>query len=715
MFVDWSDFKKNLYDTKIKAKLQTNKDLSNNLYWNDIITHTQFYISKQYYDEQKTKAFNDLKEKQTVLEIYQYIENPPNMNFFMLPVFLNKHNVTKKILQRHRNKDHVLIRTCLLLCKYYNEEPKIIDELRCIGLLYNIFEENLPLYTKSKNALGDKYNEVIDFLEAVDKFLIEETELDEKYDFTFDIVKGGAIKIKNYYLETNDISNIRGASMLLDEINKKYIPELVYKELFKESIIYCGGGKTLLFVPDGKGEKLKKDLSKLIKEKTITCQSNFGCRKTKLSELSSNIYKYTMNNFDMALENQGNATTFFDNIDDDIEVYSDENSPLCEDCKLRKAVKNKLCGSCENKTRHDYCKKANNESSLGFVEDFIKFAKNKNLPIGVANNGTLEDIAKNGATNSNNTDIAIIYGDGNNMSLAIDDITSIAQMKYFSEMIDESIKDIVYYALAKVLKNTCFNIIALGGDDLFIIVPANKALDICLLIGKLFDKYFENLSREKENIKPSITMSLGFCISKYRTPIQYTFEYVQQLLKTAKKKAWDLRNTENTGTLDFMVLKNENTIGYPVNYIRKLRYNHVYEDKSKKYVDTLRPYTWKEAEKIKQTITDLSDYKTMILDFKDAITKMHPEEAKLYINYQITRDLKEEDKKLNKKHKVVEVIEDLAQVFNKNSNEVIEDLTQVFNKNSNELFLGLNYEGSIFTPWLDLSELWDFSGGDIVE
>lgn len=42
-----------------------------------------------------------------------------------------------------------------------------------------------------------------------------------------DFVKGGIIKIKQYYLETNKIPEIRGASLLLDMINSEKMKELV--------------------------------------------------------------------------------------------------------------------------------------------------------------------------------------------------------------------------------------------------------------------------------------------------------------------------------------------------------------------------------------------------------------------------------------------------------------------------------------------------------
>jgi len=70
-----------------------------------------------------------------------------------------------------------------------------------------------------------------------------------------------------------------------------------------------------------------------------------------------------------------------------------------------------------------------------------------------------------------------------------------------------------------------FEAIALGGDDIFIIVPGNRSLEITNKIIEKFDGAFEN----------KMTMSAGICIAKSSTPIRTLFEIAQYMLKSAKR------------------------------------------------------------------------------------------------------------------------------------------------------------------------------------
>ena len=123
-----------------------------------------------------------------------------------------------------------------------------------------------------------------------------------------------------------------------------------------------------------------------------------------------------------------------------------------------------------------------------------------------------------------------------------------------------------------------FEIITIGGDDVLLIVPANKALEVAQTIGEKFeerllahgDKYtlkaeIDTSQQDKAHRyspKPDprtccLSTSSGVLITAANTPIYYADKLVSQLLKSAKRHLKDLKKNAHYygGTVDFLVLK----------------------------------------------------------------------------------------------------------------------------------------------------------------
>jgi CRISPR-associated protein Cmr2 len=204
--------------------------------------------------------------------------------------------------------------------------------------------------------------------------------------------------------------------------------------------------------------------------------------------------------------------------------------------------------------------------------------------------------------------VAYIYADGNNMGGHIQKIKTPQEYQKFSQDIFNATEKSVYKALFKHLKphklqgladpeSECrnekwihpFEIIAIGGDDVMLIVPADKALAIAETLGIEFEAYLANdkdykiLNTEEYQDKihryrpitalPSaskLSMSTGVLITADATPIYYAEDLTTQLLKTAKEKAKHLKNHGYYGgTVDFMVLKTVTMISSNIQEFRK--------------------------------------------------------------------------------------------------------------------------------------------------
>jgi CRISPR-associated protein Cmr2 len=247
--------------------------------------------------------------------------------------------------------------------------------------------------------------------------------------------------------------------------------------------------------------------------------------------------------------------------------------------------------------------------------------------------------------NDCNNFVAFIYADGNNMGGYIQkSIKTPEEYRTFSQDVFEATKKSVYRSLEchlppRQLQNLPpqedsknqngdwiypFEIIAIGGDDVILIVPADKALEVAQMIGVEFEKIFLERNREKyyspEGRKskechryllpvtnPSecvLSISAGVLITSYNTPIYYMEKLAGQLLKYAKKKAKELKKSCNYhgGTIDILTLKSVTMISSSVESFRNEGLTVEGNPKLKLYAS---PYTLHEIRGLIETVRAL--------------------------------------------------------------------------------------------------------------
>ena len=204
--------------------------------------------------------------------------------------------------------------------------------------------------------------------------------------------------------------------------------------------------------------------------------------------------------------------------------------------------------------------------------------------------------------------VAYIYADGNNMGGYIQkEIKNPEEYRRFSRDIFEATEKSVYIALNKHLKPHQykpdsqsgrrskkevwihpFEILTIGGDDVMLIVPADRALAIAKTIGEEFENillqtgsYRLDNSRSSyaahryspEKAIPSeckLSMSAGVLITAEDTPIYYAQNLTNQLLKSAQKTGKKLKKDAGYfgGTIDFLVMKSVTMISSNIESFR---------------------------------------------------------------------------------------------------------------------------------------------------
>jgi CRISPR-associated protein Cmr2 len=241
--------------------------------------------------------------------------------------------------------------------------------------------------------------------------------------------------------------------------------------------------------------------------------------------------------------------------------------------------------------------------------------------------------------NVSNGFIAYIYADGNNMGGFIQKIRTTKKYQEFSEDVSKATEYAVYQALAENLHPRelrgvndpesrlqdgdlvhPFEILAVGGDDIMLIVPASQALAIAKMIGECFEKILlkqvsladveiegnYRTEQPKQPLDPSkfhryspqdaesyqqcqLSTSIGVLITAYNTPIYYANKLVDQLLKSAKKRAKKLRKLGYCGgTVDFLVMKGVTMISSNIDEFRNQALTKYRGQKLKLYAS---PYT----------------------------------------------------------------------------------------------------------------------------
>ncbi|MGI0485039.1 type III-B CRISPR-associated protein Cas10/Cmr2 [Pantanalinema rosaneae CENA516] len=248
--------------------------------------------------------------------------------------------------------------------------------------------------------------------------------------------------------------------------------------------------------------------------------------------------------------------------------------------------------------------------------------------------------------------VAYIYADGNNMGGYIQkQIKTAEEYQRFSEHVTQATEQAVYYALFEHLRPRQirqlndpesqdrndkwiypFEIITVGGDDVLLVVPADKALQVAKTIGENFEDILLNFDDNYcvqdssklhqsckchryrvEPIHPSqcqLSMSTGVLITAEDTPIYYAQRLAEQLLKSAKKYAKQLKQDDHYhyagGTVDFLVMKSVTMLSSSIETFRTqgLTKSHPGKPTLKLYA---APYTLHDLGGLLNTVQVLKD------------------------------------------------------------------------------------------------------------
>ena len=185
--------------------------------------------------------------------------------------------------------------------------------------------------------------------------------------------------------------------------------------------------------------------------------------------------------------------------------------------------------------------------------------------------------------------VGVVYADGNAMGQVVQAIEGPETSRQFSAIVDESIRQACFTALSEVCRNEIesvreavkrdsdvnplpADILLLGGDDLLVALPADRALDFTMRIADLFEHFTRERVAKLQDPEvreffhaqlgsdTGFTISCGVAVVKSTYPFYLARDLAEQLMDNAKQAGSRLDGTNpDSARIDFHVVTGANS------------------------------------------------------------------------------------------------------------------------------------------------------------
>ena len=501
-------------------------------------------------------------------------------------------------------------------------------------------------------------------------------------------------RIKEYVFATGKLKEIRGASAILDELNRWDMVEK--SRAFNAEKIYANGGSGMFTVPETSAAAFIQTIEKEYRLQTLT-----GSITSAVTELRD------------GFTNQDDVQPYLQRLAYRLRLKKDENTlnqPLlthpflrtCDSCGEQYAGQSVttpepelLCRSCKNKRdKTDQIQKEIEAVISGKAKEYLGYKLWHRLlhelavaPISypMTEKKRPEDFGDLGEMSEPKNYMGLIYADGDSMGKAIEQLGNLDEVKKFSKVVDDAIYQAVHEAILAYLpagnKYFPFDILMLGGDDLVMVTTAHKALEVSMKITERFSELTEACLGKR------LTLSVGVAIVHTKFPFSSLLSLAEQALKFAKKEAVKRKRrgqgTTTEGLINFIVVNNSNSLSFDDYYSDTLSD----EDRNQNRYRTLRPYSLTDLRHIVETIRFLkreSFPRGKLKELQEAVFQ-------------------------SRNQSILEGLRFVSSTKDKNQRKTFNDFLKYFATNQQYLPFPWFKDGDdYYTPFLDLIELYDF-------
>lgn len=400
------------------------------------------------------------------------------------------------------------------------------------------------------------------------------------------LVLGDVDKVKSYVFESSRLPEIRGASRLLDDLNRQTTGSIIARYAAPESLVYSGGGTFLAVAPVSACQEIIAEIERAYLRQTgiasITCVASSPLGYV---DLSRGLWPYANDTVEQlrgkgkgvarwlwdshfegakkAARDKKNFGELVTSLAAELRAKKDAKTaaPICEvmpvfrrcdSCGMRAAAEEmdygeggvrRLCHSClikaKEPSKHRFsdllsealtnlpCHMDETRPSKHRFSDFL--SEGQRLP------DFPRDLSQLAGTGGY---VGFLYIDGNNMGALLEGAASAARYRHISQALQDGIEKALVgtfrgYFGAKISRFDCLplDIIEIGGDDIIIILKSCYALPFSL---NLLDSLAANVEALGEETQQSLSFSAGLFVGKKDYPVRFMERLADGLLKQAK-------------------------------------------------------------------------------------------------------------------------------------------------------------------------------------
>jgi hypothetical protein len=362
-------------------------------------------------------------------------------------------------------------------------------------------------------------------------------------------------QIKRYVFATTKLREIRGASAILDDLNEEHIPAMVGPE----RIVYAGGGSAMAVVSDrAEAEDLIRRVARLYRRRTESAEITGALLEMNDPSVSFGEHVKHLN-FKLRARK-----------DEKRQRRSWLTSPVlkvCESCGQypaeSKSQEDLICRSCEIKRQES--RRIRAPESISRLRQLLDYAKARGQWGGLSvRRNAPEDFNEIGENASPDGYIGFVYCDGNRMGALLSQLKVRESFRDFSKGIRQALREATFDALCRHFRDLKsdqtlpFEIIFIGGDDVVLVVAADKATEIAIDLCREFERRSEPVIRDVGVgwFRQRVSMSAAVVLSHASLPIYHLQAIADDLLESAKRKSLEIfeKQQKEVGCIDFHVV-----------------------------------------------------------------------------------------------------------------------------------------------------------------
>jgi hypothetical protein len=418
-------------------------------------------------------------------------------------------------------------------------------------------------------------------------------------------------RTQDYVFESAKLPEVRGASRQLDELNDQ-IEALVAQAFHERCVVYAGGGSLLALAPNDEAqlERLCREIRALYPKKTDVATITVDWREVTPTMVLNG---YPDGRFGGLVRWAGGwlrrrkedklPGPFFEapphvvrcrscNTRPADPYVSFPDWPLCRTCKHKRTYKGRRAWFRRFQGFLDRHPKLRDEEYYKNQDPFPPFPsvyeEQETPPRWLP-----QDLSELGqASQGREGYVGFIHLDGDGFGDLFHHLPTGGRYHQFSDTIEKAAEYAVMSALAKHLHPAWvrasearqefdeepepgelvrvhpFEIVTIGGDDIWLIVPGDRAIPIAAAISTTFS---EKVRRPDD--KGPCTLSGGVVIADDHNPVRVLHDLVKKLTRKAKSSRHeaeaDTETAINVGYIDFHVFKSADMLDRKISTLRR--------------------------------------------------------------------------------------------------------------------------------------------------